>query len=40
MTEMRARQHIQEELLNALGLESQGQLTEDTLSKELLNLIK
>lgn len=40
MMEIRARQKIQEELLNALVLESRGQLSEDALPKELHDLIK
>ena len=40
MVEIRARQKIQEELLNALVLESRGQLTENTLPKELQDLVK
>src|SRR5690348_3913875 len=40
MTEMRARQHLQEELLNALALEGRGELIESALSKELIDLIK
>lgn len=40
MAQMRARQHLQEELLNALALEGRGELTEETLSKELVDLIK
>lgn len=40
MIEMRARQHLQEELLNALAFAGRGELTEDTLSKELADLIK
>lgn len=40
MMQIRARHKIQEQLLNALVLDSQGQLQEDTLPKELADLIK
>lgn len=40
MEEVKKRQRLQEELLNALVLEQRGDLTEDTLSKELQDLIK
>ncbi|HYK08208.1 MAG TPA: hypothetical protein VEW42_01770 [Candidatus Eisenbacteria bacterium] len=40
MEEIKIRQKLQEELLNALVLEQRGDLVEDTLSKELQDLIK
>lgn len=40
MTAMRTKQKLQEQLLNALEAESKDELTEDTLPKELQDLIK
>ena len=40
MMQIRARHRLQEELLDALALETQGQLKEESLSKEIRDLIK